>query len=124
MKDIVWNDCMLCSSLWGTCTNASLCKDKGRSSHADGVCVSCKMNGEVGCSLYSVTTESACSAADVKKSVTCAAGYIPLARFCRDDHNFCYVVCRKNKYRKEVIIVCVASTAVLVLFFLVLLFGK
>ena len=122
-KDMTWNDCLLCSSLWGTCAKASLCGEKVKGGDdVDGTCVSCKTSNEVGCGLYSAATESECSGAAVQKTVTCAAGYIPFARFCKDDSSFCYVVCQRNRNRKMLVIVCAASIVVLMLFVLVAIF--
>ena len=101
MNDVVWNDCLLCSSSWGSCTNAALCKDKDVKKGVDGVCVSCIANAEAGCSLFSITSKDACSTANVSQAVTCHHGYVAMPRYCEDHPGFCYVSCQRNLNPKQ-----------------------
>ena len=120
-KKDIWNDCLLCSSLWGTCTAASSCKVKD-APDVDGRCVKCDSNHEAGCSVGSATTsQSACTNADARKAVTCASGYHRTVRYCGDDPNFCYVICEKTHHKNAFIIVSIAGGVVLLLVIFALL---
>ena len=106
------SECLSCSSLWGTCTNASSCRNKDRN-RKDGSCVSCQSSQIAGCILSSASTESECTTKHAKKAINCSHGYIPRASFCKDDIEFCYMTCTKDHNVRGVVILCIAGGLVL-----------